>query len=376
MKFRKLNLAWLLAGLISVGFSGCNGGGGGDNSGYQTGTSQSTPNASNGAAYTVANLVSDGGVAAANTDPNLVNAWGLAFNPKGFVWVAAAGTSKSTLYSGSGVPQSLVVSIPGGVGGAAKPTGIVFNGSQEFKVSQSGVTAASPFLFVGEAGTLSGWSPSVNATQAVTVYDGGGNGSIYKGLALASRGGANHLYAADFHNGNIDVFDGNFAKVSVPGGFRDAGMPAGYAPFGIQAINNSIYVAYAKQDAQAEDEVAGAGLGMIDVFDSDGNLLRRLVSAGQLNAPWGMALAPADFGAFSNALLVANFGDGKINAFDPTTGQHLGTLSKDGGAPIVIDGLWGIAFGNGINNQPTNSLFFTAGPADETHGLYGRIDIQ
>lgn len=376
MKTHQFSRVWLLAGLIVAGLAGCNGGGGGGDSGYNSGVGQSVPNMGSGTAYKVSNLVSDGGVAAPHTDTNLVNAWGLAFNPKGFVWVAAAGTSKSTLYDGNGVPQSLVVSIPAGVRGAAEPTGIVFNSSQDFKVSQGGLSGASPFLFAGEAGTLSGWSPTVNSTQAITVYDGGGNGSIYKGLALASRGSQNLLYAADFHNAAIDVFDTNFAKVSVSGGFRDPALPAGYAPFGIQALGNSIYVAYARQDAQAEDEVAGAGLGVVDVFDSDGNLLRRLVSGGPLNAPWGMAMAPSDFGAFSGALLVANFGDGKINAFDASTGQHLGTLSDSAGAPIVIDRLWGIAFGNGLNAQPTNTLFFTAGPADETHGLYGRIDMQ
>jgi len=312
-----------------------------------------------------------------NVDPNLINAWGLAFNPNGFVWVADAGTSTSTLYDGNGVPQSLVVAIPAGTAGSANPTGIVFNGTPDFVVSQGGASGASPFLFVGEAGTLSGWSPGVNATNAVKVFDGAAAGAVYKGLALASSGGANFLYATDFHNGRVDVFDATFTKVAVAGGFTDPTLPAGYAPFGIQAIAGSIYVTFAQQDAAAHDNVDGAGLGLVDVFDVTGHFVKRLIDVGgALNAPWGIALAPANFGPFSNALLVANFGDGKINAFNTSSGALMGTLSTASGVPIAIDGLWGIAFGNGINSQPTNTLFFTGGPADESHGVYGRIDVH
>ena len=210
----------------------------------------------------------------------------------------------------------------------------------------------------------------------MTVVDGGAGGPLYKGLAIGSYAGANYLYAADFRNNAIDVYDGSFVKVSLPGTFRDLALPAGYAPFGIQAIGDRIYVAYAKQTAGSNDETRGAGFGAIDVFDTAGVLMKRLVSDGALNAPWGMALAPSNFGTFSGDLLVANFGDGKINAYNPSTGMLDGTLSRMDGAPIIIDGLWGIAFGNGINAQPLNTLFFTAGPADETHGLYGRIDMQ
>jgi uncharacterized protein (TIGR03118 family) len=204
----------------------------------------------------------------------------------------------------------------------------------------------------------------------------GANGPLYKGLAISSYAGANYLYAADFRNNVIDVYNGSFAKATLPGGFRDPALPAGYAPFGIQAIRDRIYVAYAKQAPSGPDEVKGAGLGIIDVFDTSGVLIKQLVTGGALNAPWGMALAPANFGSFSNDLLVANFGDGKINAYNPSTGKLDGTLSKADGTPIVIDGLWGLAFGNGVNSQPANTLFFTAGPADEAHGLYGRIDMQ
>ncbi|MEO5882050.1 MAG: TIGR03118 family protein [Caldimonas sp.] len=353
--------AWLSVCAGALAVAAC---GGGDNGGYAT---------------TI--LVADTAGAAnpygnsAHVDSNLVNAWGIAFNPQGFVWVANAGTSTSTLYDGNGVPQSLVVTIPDGLAGEAEPTGIVFNASSGFQVSQGGLTGASAFIFAGEAGTISGWSPAVNLNNAIKVVDRSGAGAIYKGLAHAIQGGADFLYATDFHNGTVDVFDSTFTKVTTAGAFADANLPAGYAPFGIQAIGNLIYVSFARQDAQAEDDVAGAGLGAVDVFDTSGVLVRRLVAVGGgLNAPWGMAMAPADFGPFSNALLVANFGDGKINAFDPATGAFLGTLSRSNGSAIAIDGLWGIAFGNGLNGQPTNTLFFTGGPGGETHGVYGRID--
>ena len=244
------------------------------------------------ASYVATNLVSDVTVAtdpykSANVDANLVNGWGIAFNPTGFVWVADNGTSKSTLYDGAGVPQSLVVSIPPGIAGPAKPTGIVYNSSAGFQVSQGGISGTSAFLFVGEAGTVSGWSPGVDLNNAILVVDGGPQGKIYKGLAIASNAGAPMLYAADFHNGVVDVFDANFAPVVSAGAFTDATLPAGYAPFGIQAIGNQIYVSYAKQDAQAEDEVAGAGLGAVNVFDTAGNLVKRLIPVGgKLNAPW------------------------------------------------------------------------------------------
>lgn len=326
-------------------------------------------------AFATTALVADQSTGAAHTDAHLVNAWGLAFNPTAFVWVANNGTSTSTLYDGNGAPQTLVVAIPAGTAGAAGPTGIVYNGTGDFKVTQNGVSGASPFIFVGEAGTVSGWSPAVNRTNAVTAVDTGGS-AVYKGLAIGSFGGANYLYAADFRNNRIDVYDAGFRKATLPGGFADPNLPAGYAPFGIQAIGDRIYVAYAQRETAGNDEVKGAGLGVVDVYDMGGALVRRLAGGGALNAPWGLALAPANFGDFSNALLVANFGDGKINAYDPGTGAFIGTLSKADRTPIVIDGLWGIAFGNGVNNQPANTLFYTAGPGDEAHGIYGRIDLQ
>lgn len=326
--------------------------------------------------FLAVNIVADTAGSATHTDANLVNAWGIAFNPTGYVWVANNGSSTSTLYDGNGVAQPLVVAIPAGTGGAASPTGIVHNASQDFKVAQNGVTGASVFIFAGENGTISGWSPNVNPTSAVLVADGGSAGPVYKGLALASYAGANYLYAADFGRNAIDVYNGSFAKVSLAGNFRDPSLPAGYAPFNIQALGDKLYVAYAKKDASEPEEIKGAGLGVIAVFDTSGVFVKELVMGGALNAPWGLAMAPANFGSFSNALLVANFGDGKINAYQPSTGALMGTLVKADGTAIVIDGLWGIAFGNGINAQPANTLFYSAGPADEKHGLYGRIDLQ
>jgi uncharacterized protein (TIGR03118 family) len=321
-------------------------------------------------------LVSDGPVPAPHTDANLKNAWGIAFNPKGPVWVADNGTSVATIYDGNGVPKSLVVSIPDGSSGPANPTGIVFNGTTDFIVSQGGNSGVGAFIFVGEGGTVTAWSPTVSPTAAITMFDDGSGGAVYKGLALASNGGANFLYAADFHNNKIDVFDKTFTKVAMPGKFQDPALPAGFAPFGIQAIGAKLFVAYAQQNAAKHDNLDGPGLGFVDVFDTAGNLLQRFASAGPLNAPWGIAQAPGNFGQFSNDILIGNFGDGTINAFDPTSGQFVGALKKKDGTAFAQQGLWGIAFGNGIDSQPMNTLFFAAGPNAEVDGVYGRIDVQ
>jgi len=321
-------------------------------------------------------LVSDGAVPAAHTDPNLKNGWGVAFNPNGFVWVADNGTNVATLYDGNGVPQTLVVSIPNGTNGPASPTGIVFNGTSDFTISQNGKSGVPAFIFSGEGGTITAWAPAVAPTAALVEYDDGAGGAVYKGLALAADNGNNFLYATDFHNNKIDVFDKTFAKVAMPGGFRDPSLPAGFAPFGIQAIGTRLFVTYAQQDPDAQDDVAGAGLGFVDVFDTEGNFRQRFASGGPLNAPWGIAQAPSSFGPFSNAVLIGNFGDGMIHAFDQSSGLLMGTLNTANGAAFVQAGLWGIAFGNGLDNQPVNTLFFAAGPNDEAIGVYGRIDVQ
>ncbi len=321
-------------------------------------------------AYQVRNLVADEAGAAEHTDKNLVNGWGVAFNPFGFVWVAANGTGVATLYDGNGNANPLVVSIPGG-----KPTGIVFNGSaNDFKVSKGTASAAAAFIFATENGIIAGWSPTVDRNNAIAVVDNSASGAIYKGLALGSDGTRFLLYATDFHNGKVDVFDTNFHPVTVSGGFSDKTVPSDFAPFGIQNLGGSIYITYAKQDEDREDDVAGKGLGMVNAFTASGSLIRRIGKGAPLNAPWGLAIAPADFGGFANTLLIGNFGDGLINVYDLTKGKFVGQLSTADRNPIVIPGLWGIAFGNGLLNQPTSTLFFAAGPDDENHGLYGRID--
>ena len=326
--------------------------------------------------YSVHNLVSDGFVAADHTDPDLVNAWGLAFNPNAVAWVADGGTGVSTLYDGLGVKNGLVVTIPTppGVPPPSKPTGIVFSGGSDFVVTSGTLSGPSRFIFASEDGTISGWAPTVDGTHAILAVNSAPSGAIYKGLALAGTGSGHRLYATDFHNNRVDVFDGAFKPVMLPGSFVDPKIPEKFAPFGIQNILGDLYVTYAKQDDDAEDDVAGNGLGFVDVFDADGHLIRRVATRGNLNAPWGLALAPASFGKFSNMLLVGNFGDGRINAYDLDTATPRGQLRTSSGDVLSIEGLWAIAFGNGVLSQRTNSLFFTAGPGDEEHGLYGRID--
>lgn len=328
--------------------------------------------------YEQRNLVSNGGVLAANTDPNLINGWGIAFNPFAFLWVADNGTGVSTLYDGAGKPQTLVVQIPSPNSAAGgTPTGIVFNGSSDFAVTRDDKSGPSRFLFATEDGVIAGWAPNVDPTHAIKVVDNSASaGAVYKALALSADGAGSRLYAADFHNNRIDVFDAGFKPVQLAGGnFSDPGLPAGFAPFGLQAIAGNIYVSYAKQDASGHDEVAGRGLGYVNVFAPDGTLIRRLVSGGKLNAPWGMALAPAGFGKFAGRLLVGNFGDGTIHAYDFASGRFVGTLKDAGRRPLTIDGLWGLAFGNGFLNQPVNTLFFAAGPNAEKQGLVGRIEV-
>ncbi len=327
--------------------------------------------------YQQKNLVSDGFVPADHTDANVINAWGIAFNPFGPVWVADNGAGVSTLYDGAGNPLSLVVQIPGPAGSSAtgNPTGIVFNGSSGFPVSNGTASGASRFIFATEDGVIAGWAPAVDATHARRAADNSTQGAVYKGLALSAGGKGSLLYAADFHNNKVDVFDSTFNPVMLmPGAFIDPHLPAGFAPFGLQALNGNIYVSYAKQDAQQHDDVQGPGLGFVSVFDPNGVFIRRVVSRGRLNAPWGMAMAPAGFGRFSNCLLIGNFGDGKINAYNLANGAFVGQLTNSHHRSVQIDGLWGIAFGNGFAGQPVNTLFFAAGVDDEQHGLYGRID--
>jgi uncharacterized protein (TIGR03118 family) len=325
--------------------------------------------------YEVHNLVSDGGVPADHTDTNLKNGWGIAFNPTAVVWVADNHTGKSTLYDGNGVAQSLVVTIPAATAGEmGSPTGIVFNASNDFQVPPgAGTTGPSKFIFASEDGVISGWAPTVNPTSALIGHIN--PEASYKGLALTGNGSGHFfLYAADFKGRKIDVYDSMFQPVTMPGGFVDKHIPGNYAPFNVQSVLGNLYVTYAKMEEGGDEEETGPGLGFVNVFDADGNLLRRLAQHGKLNAPWGVALAPSGFGKFSNQVLVGNFGDGTINAYDPVNGGFKGQLRKANGEVLKIDGLWGIAFGNGILNQQTDTLFFAAGPNEEENGVYGRIE--
>jgi uncharacterized protein (TIGR03118 family) len=321
--------------------------------------------------FSVHALVSDGAAAPAPaTDAKLVNGWGLSAGPTTPWWASNNGTNTSTLYSGVGAKVPLTVTVAGG------PTGTVFNGNAaDFVISQNGKSAAARFLFATEAGTVLGWSPAVNGTTAIAGADRSAAGAVYKGLAVAN----DHLFATDFHNGRVDVFDASFKPVTTAGGFKDAKVPAGFAPFGIQALGNDVFVTFAKQDAAAKDDVPVPGQAYVDEFTTDGTLVARVVNSGKknapLNAPWGLALAPAGFSVFGNDLLVGNFGNGRISAYTKrgATWVYKGQLRHANGAPITIDGLWAIAFGNGSAAGPTSSLYFLAGPSDEQHGLFGSI---
>jgi uncharacterized protein (TIGR03118 family) len=315
--------------------------------------------------FTVNALVSDQPGVAPVTDPDLVNPWGLTSSATSPWWVSDNGTDKSTLYRGDGTKQALVVSVAGG------PTGTVFNPTAGFVLPTGGKAL---FLFDSEDGIIRGWN-GAQGTTAIVVKDRSDVGAIYKGLAIADTANGPRLYAADFHNARIDVLDGSFGLVPNSG-FEDASLPKGLAPFNVQVIGGRVFVAYAKQDADAEDEVAGQGLGRVDVYDLAGNLLGGITGHGQLNAPWGLAIAPASFGTFAGDLLVGNFGDGQINAFrEVSPGQfaHVGELRGSDNLPLAIDGLWALQVSQGGNNGTPGQLFFTAGPDEETHGLFGTI---
>ena len=323
--------------------------------------------------YRQTNLVSDIPNLAATTDTNLVNPWGLTRSSTSPWWVADNGTGVSTLYNGAGQAVPLVVTIPPPAGGSspAAPTGIVFNGNPDFEVA-SGFPGR--FIFVTEEGTISAWNPGVDLINAMLKVDNSSSSAIYKGATIAANGNANYLYVANFHGGSVEVFDTNFNPFPLAAGaFTDPSIPAGFAPFNVQNINGNIYVAFAMQDAEKEDEVAGPGLGFVDAFDPSGNLLMRLRSGRWMNAPWGIVLAPEGFGRFSHHLLVGNFGSGRIAAFDPKTGQFQGLLRGPNALPITIEGLWALSFGNGAAAGPVNTLFFTAGIDEEQHGLFGTL---
>jgi uncharacterized protein (TIGR03118 family) len=348
-------------------------------------------------AYVVTNLVSDLAKTAAVQDPLLQNSWGIAFSPSGSpFWIADNATGCSTLYDGDGKKVALQVNIPlpGNVVPAtdcqtvkplpgpppnptpAAPTGIIWNPSSGFVVPGTKTQAA--FIFDTEDGTLSAWGGGSSATIAVdnSQVPTAQNGAVYKGLAFGVNLNGAFLFATNFRAGTIDVFgpngaNGLFTPAATDGGFHDPNIPAGFAPFGIQNINGDLFVTYAKQNAQKHDDVAGSGNGFVDVFDTDGHLLRRFASRGPLNSPWGVARASFAFGRFSGLILIGNFGNGKINVFD-SQGDFIDELDDANGRPLAIDGLWTLTLGGGAKSS-SDTLYFTAGPNGETDGLFGTI---
>ncbi|MGE5276517.1 MAG: TIGR03118 family protein [Acidobacteriota bacterium] len=332
--------------------------------GRRTAAKAGSPPADEDNDYRVTILVSNEEDEAPVQDPKLVNAWGIAASSSSPWWVADNGSGFSTLYTGDGVKLGLEVQVPGA------PTGVLFNTSGQFQLA-SGTPAR--FLFASEDGTFSGWNPAVNPNAIVVFSD---PGSVYKGLAIHG----DTLYSTDFTECEVESFHGNFfddtfAQFDTAGGFEDPSIPAGYCPFGIQAIGDSIFVTYAKKEGI--DDVAGVGHGFVREFDADGRLLAPVASRGLLNSPWGLALAPPDFGKFGGCLLVGNFGDGRINAYCQNNGgqwHHAGHL-KQRRHTLVIDGLWGIGFGNGQASGSPNVLYFAAGPDDETNGYFGKVEV-
>ena len=311
--------------------------------------------------YSWTNFQSDIPGVATHTDPNLVNPWGMAANSTGStIWVSDNGTGVSTLYQQDGKAVSLVVTIPRSARSSkgANPTGIVMNSTSFFKVTKNGNSQPSRFIFVNEDGMISGWNPSLDGMHAIPAKDNGPS-AVYKGAALGVAGGHNFLFVTNFYSGHVETYNETFQQVN-PSGFMDPNLPSGFAPFGISNINGQIYVTYAKQSPTRRDDVSGPGNGFVNVFDTSGNFVKRLVSHGNLNSPWGLALVEGD------ELWVGNFGDGKINNYDPTTGAFLGQVSTADGTPLQFDDLWALlTLGDGV--------YFTAGIAGEAHGLFGLI---
>jgi uncharacterized protein (TIGR03118 family) len=330
--------------------------------------------------YRQTNLVSDIPGVARVTDPNLVNPWGMSEFPNGPLWVSDNNADVATLYTGDqhGGPLTavpLVVKIAGGA-----PTGQVFNPTGSFVVSSGSASAPALFLFASENGDITGWAPTVPAQPPGQTSDQAEIGfsdpnAVYKGLAIDASGPSPRLFATNFRTAAIDVFNASFHRIAHPGRFTDPRLPKGYAPFGIASLGGKLYVTYAQQNAARHDDVAGPGHGFVDVYSLRGTLLRRLVRHGALNSPWGLVLATHHFGKFSNDLLVGNFGDGLIHAYDPGSGALDGTLTNGDGNPIQINGLWGLLFGDKAAASP-NTLFFSAGIADEAHGLLGTLRPQ
>jgi len=339
-------------------------------------------------------LVSDkAGVVATTTtiDANLQNPWGTAVAPGLPFWIADNNSNLATLYTGTGTVEtstitgsnSVGIAIPASAAGVqANPTGQVYNATGGFLIHTVNGMESALFIYDGEGGTIAAWAANSGAT-AVTAYDdgivNGANHAVYKGLAIGSVNGATFLYATDLHNNKVDVFDTNFSKpAAMQGKFVDPTMPAGFVPFGISAVSGQLYVTYAKQDSAMHDEVTGAGMGYVDVFDMSGNFVTRFASQGMLNAPWGIAVAPSGFGSIAGDVLIGNFGDGTINIFTPSgsLATVVGQLMVSNGGTLAIPGLWSLVFGNGDPDKPLTTLFYTAGFANQTDGVFGSIAVS
>jgi uncharacterized protein (TIGR03118 family) len=362
----------------------CGGGAGG-------GSNQATISAS-GSTFADTALVTNKSevVAKAGTiDANLQNPWGIAVAPGLPFWISDNNSNLSTLYSGAGAQETQTITgsaetgiaIPASAAGVqANPTGQIFNGTGGFLIPTSNGQETALFIFDGEGGLISAWAQDSGAT-AVTAYDdgivNGANHAVYKGLAIGTVSGKTYLYATDLHNNKVDVFDTNFSKpAAMQGKFVDPNLPSGFVPFGITALNGQLFVTFAKQDSAMHDEITGTGLGYVDIFDFSGDLVNQFASAGALNAPWGIAIAPAGFGSFEGDVLIGNFGDGTINIFSPngtSLATSKGPLMGGNGQPLTVSGLWALTFGNGDSDKPITTLFYTAGFASQTDGVFGNI---
>ncbi len=354
MNPRALKLGGLLTvATVAVTFAACN-----DNNGNLVNVV--TPLNS----FLVTPLVADQG-AAVTVDPNLINSWGIAFGPTGLLWVANNGTGTATVYNGNGTKVPTTVIIPGAAGQPGVPTGVILNSTPDFSIPGTGPAT---FLFAGEDGTIAAWNPQSPNSSAQIVVNRSAAGAVYKGIAMANNGVDNFIYATNFHADSIDVYDRNFTFVQS---FTDGGVPAGFAPFGIANINGQLFVTYAKQLApQNHDDDPGVGNGFVDVFNPNGTLVRRFASNGTLNSPWAVTLAPANFSRFSGDVLIGNFGDGLVGAYDPITGDLVDQLRDPDGNAITIPGLWGLAFGP---FPGSGVLYFASGPQQEMHGLVGTL---
>lgn len=322
------------------------------------------------------NLVSDGFVAAAHMDLNLKNPWGIAFGAGGPFWVSDNNSGLATLYDGTGATAGPARTIPGGGGGAANPTGQVFNSGGGFNVHKgNGTPGSSLFILVGEDGGISGWSPSVDPVNAILAVDNSASGAVYKGATLAQVSGKKELLVTNFNAGTVEAYDDTFSRVTLRHGFQDHSIPKGFAPFNVQNIDGLIYVTYAKQNAAKHDDVGGAGAGFVDVYNVVGRLRGRLQHGNFMNSPWGLAVAPASWGKVAGDILVGQFKSGNIAVFNPRSGRFVGLVGDSNNTPIQIDDLWAITPGSGSPTASTETIFFTAGVNDEQDGLFGSLSF-